>query len=80
MITVEGWVIEVCQDRFSDLLLSYHTGHTYIHQEERYRAFNDIEKAKIYTSKKRAVNAMENLKLKVINWETMEVVPLGVKI
>ena len=60
---VEGWVIEVCQDRFSDLLLSYHTGHTYIHQEERYGAFNDMEK----------------LKLKVINWETMEVVPLGIK-
>ena len=80
METVEGWVIEVCQDRFSDLLLSYHTGHTYIHQEERYGAFNDIENAKIYTSKKRAVNVMEKLKLKVINWETMEVVPLGVKI
>ena len=37
MITVEGWVIEVCQDRFSDLLLSYHTGHTYIRRKDTER-------------------------------------------
>ena len=70
----KGWVIEVHQDRFRDLSLGYYTGYTYIHQGEYYGAFNDIDEAKVYTSKKRAVNAMEKLKLKVGNWEKMEVV------
>lgn len=69
------FVIEVYQDKFSASVL-YHTGNTYIHQEERYGAFNDIKEAKVYTSQKRAANAMEKLKLRVGNWEIMKVAPL----
>ena len=71
-----GWVIEVHQDRVHALLKYYYAGYTYIHQGEYYGAFSDIEEAKVYTSQKRAVNAMEKLKPKIWNWEKMEVVPL----
>lgn len=72
----EGWVIKVYQDRFQRLMKSYYTGCVYTIQGDLYGAFNDIEEAKLYTSQKRATNAMEKLKVKIWNWEVMEVASL----
>ena len=71
-----GWVIKVYQDRFQRLVKSYYTGCIYTSQGDLYGAFADIEEAKVYTSQKRAINAMEKLKPKIWNWEVMEVASL----
>ena len=54
-----GWVIKVYQDRFQKIMGLYYTGYIYTIQGDLYGAFNDIEEAKVYTSQKRATNAME---------------------
>ena len=71
-----GWVIKVYQDRFQKIMGLYYTGYIYTIQGDLYGAFNDIEEAKVYTSQKRATNAMEKLKVKIWNWEVMEVASL----
>ena len=71
-----GWVIKVYQDRFQRLVKSYYTGCIYTSQGDLYGAFADIEDAKVYTSQKRAINAMEKLKIKIWNWEVLEVASL----
>lgn len=52
----------------------YYSGTTYTVQGEVFGNFmDDIRNAKDYTSKKRAENAMEKLKIKVGNWSNMMV-------
>lgn len=53
----------------------YYSGTTYTVQGEVFGDFDDdIKNAKNYTSKKRAENAMEKLKMKVGNWSHMWVI------
>ncbi|EHS2295111.1 hypothetical protein KVJ53_002233 [Enterococcus faecalis] len=53
----------------------YYSGTTYTVQGEVFGNFvDDIRNAKDYTSKKRAENAMEKLKIKVRNWSNMMVI------
>ncbi|EPH71487.1 hypothetical protein D929_02201, partial [Enterococcus faecalis 02-MB-P-10] len=53
----------------------YYSGRTYTVQGEVFGDFvDDIRNAKNYTSKKRAENAMEKLKMKVGNWSNMWVI------
>ena len=68
-----GWVIKVCQNRNTYIKDYYYSGSIYRHLGEYYGVFQDIDEAKVYTSQKRAVNAMEKLKVKVWNWDSMEV-------
>ncbi len=53
-------------DYFSD---GYYTGNMYIYQGEYYAVVDDLDKAKKYTSLKRAESAANSLFNKIVNYE-----------
>ena len=69
------WVIETrC---FQEHHFEYYTGKSYICQGQYYLVFDkDVKEAKKYSSKKRAMNAMNKLQYKFVNSVEMKVVEL----
>ncbi|EFT47189.1 hypothetical protein [Enterococcus faecalis] len=71
----KNFVIKVSQNFGGGIEWYYYSGTTYTVQGEVFGNFvDDIRNAKDYTSKKRAENAMEKLKIKVWNWSNMMVI------
>lgn len=69
-----GWVIKEYRKGSFFISELYYSGYTYIFEDGCYGEFRDKKaEAKVYTTQKRAANAMEKLKLKVCNWDKLEV-------
>lgn len=63
------YVLRTNEDSQSKLYYSYYTGYTYRFRREWYAVVDhDVEKAKVYSSRKRAINAMESLNNKCVNY------------